>query len=112
MDTNQLHPFIQKIKQWKAEGMAASGLESRLKELQLPDEQVQFILTEWKRICIARKRDMGFILTGVGGGVMLVSFLLSLFMFQQGQSFLYVLYIFTFIGIAIAFKGLVDILGW
>jgi hypothetical protein len=112
MDTNHLQAFIQKIKQWRAEGVPSPHIETRLKEQQLPDEHVHLILNEWKRIRTAKKRDLGFILTGIGGTIMLVSFLMSLFLFQQGQSFMMVLYIFTFIGIGIAFKGLIDILGW
>jgi hypothetical protein len=112
MDVNHLQPFIQKIKQWKAEGVLSSQFETRLKEQQLPDEQVQLILDEWKRCCIAQKRDAGFIWGAVGGGIMLVSFLISLLLYNQGQGFMLILYSLTVIGIAMVFKGLVNILGW
>jgi hypothetical protein len=112
MDTNHLQTFIQKIKQWKNEGIQSSQIETRLKEHQLPEDEVQLILSEWKRCCIAQKRDAGFIWGAVGGGIMLVSFLISLMLYNQGQGFMLILYSLTIVGIAMVFKGLVNILGW
>lgn len=112
MDAVHMQSYLDQIKQWKAEGLAASQIEIRLEQLQLPQDQFHSVLQEWKRICTAKKRDTGFIYAGVGGTIMLISFMLSLFLFQQGQSFMFVLYTFTFIGIGIVFKGLIDILGW
>jgi hypothetical protein len=43
---------------------------------------------------------------------MLISFLISLMLYNQGQSFMYIFYSLTLVGIAIVFKGLIDILGW
>lgn len=112
MDATHLQPFIQQLKQWKAEGIKPSQMENRLKEQQLPDEEVTLILSEWKRISIAQKRDAGFIWGALGGGIMLISFLISLMLYNEGQGFMLVLYSLTIIGIAMVFKGLVDILGW
>jgi hypothetical protein len=112
MDAIHLQPFIQQLKQWKAEGIKSSQLEARLKEQELSDEQVNFILAEWKRISIAQKRDAGFIWGALGGGIMLISFLISLMLYNEGQGFMLILYSLTIIGIAMVFKGLVDILGW
>jgi hypothetical protein len=112
MDAVLLQSFLDQIKQWKAQGLADSKIQSRLEQMQLTEEQVTTILQEWKRIRTSKKRDAGFIYAGVGGTIMLVSFILSFFLFQQGQNFMIVLYTFTFIGIGIVFKGLIDILGW
>lgn len=112
MDAQQLQPFIKTIKQWKAEGVLSSQIETKLKEQQLPEEQVHLILAEWKRCCLAQKRDAGFIWGALGGGIMLVSFLISLMLYNQGEGFMIVLYSLTIIGIAMVFKGLVNILGW
>jgi hypothetical protein len=112
MDAVHLQSYLDQIKQWKAEGLAASQIETRLEQMQLPQDHFHFVLQEWKRLRITKKRDAGFIWTGVGGTIMLISFLLSLVLFQQGANFMYVLYSLTFIGIGIVFKGLIDILGW
>lgn len=112
MDAVLLQSFLDQIKQWKAQGLAASKIQSRLEQMQLSEEQVTTILQEWKRIRTAKKRDAGFIYAGIGGTIMLISFILSFFLFQQGQNFMIVLYTFTFIGIGIVFKGLIDIIGW
>jgi hypothetical protein len=112
MDSTHLQTFIQKIKQWKAEGTMSSQIETRLKEQQLPDEEVHLILNEWKKITTTKKRDTGFIWCGAGGGIMLISFLISIMLYNQGQGFMYILYSLTLVGIVIVFKGLIDILGW
>ncbi|MBX9785166.1 MAG: hypothetical protein K2X48_17905 [Chitinophagaceae bacterium] len=111
MESVHIQPFLDQIKRWKGEGLAASQIQTRLEQLQLPQEQLNSIIQEWKRICSRQKRDAGFMWTGIGGTIMLISFMLSMFLFQQNQNFLFVLYTLTFIGIAIVFKGLIDILG-
>jgi hypothetical protein len=112
MDAKALQSMISQLKQWKAQGVEATAFSERLQLLQLNSSEIEMVLHEWKRLCTVQKRDAGFIYAGIGGTVMLISFLLSIFLFQQGQSFMYVLYSFTFIGIGIVFKGLIDILGW
>ncbi|HEX4958874.1 MAG TPA: hypothetical protein VFV46_11900 [Lacibacter sp.] len=112
MNSNHLQPYLQQLKQWKAEGLLSAQMETRLKEQHLPEDEIGFILNEWKRITLAQKRDAGFIWGAAGGGLMLISFLVSLVLYNQGQGFMYILYSLTLIGIGMVFKGLVDILGW
>lgn len=55
MDALHLQSFLNQIKQWKAEGLVASQIQTRLEQMQLTQEQLSSILQEWKRIRTAKK---------------------------------------------------------
>lgn len=103
---------IQILMQWKKEGLTTSEMQQRLAEQQVPDELVQTSLTEWKRMHGEKKRFSGFMCCGIGGGLLFLSFLITLILFDTEHNFSLYLYGLTFIGVSVVFKGLVDLLGW
>lgn len=112
MNAINFQHYISQIQQWKNEGVETTEIIFRLQQQNLSEDMVNNVLNEWKKLHYAKKRNAGFIWVGTGGAIMLISFIISMLLFEKGQSFTFVLYTFTFLGIAIVFKGLIDILGW
>ncbi len=112
MFTSTLDQCLAHVSQWKKEGVETSVILSRLKEQEVPEDLAQQAISEWKKQRNLRKRGMGMLCCGAGGALLVLSFLITLIMFDTEHNFSIYLYGFTLIGVSILFKGMVDLLGW
>ncbi|MFN4284497.1 MAG: hypothetical protein ACK4E8_00875 [Lacibacter sp.] len=112
MNPMDIHQCIQYLMQWKKEGLTTHEMQQRLAEQQVPEELARESLAEWKRLVGEKKRFSGFLCCGIGGGLLLLSFLITLILFDTEHNFSLYLYGLTALGVSVVFKGLVDLLGW
>lgn len=112
MHATDIQQCIEYLMQWKKEGLTPTEMQQRMAEQQVPDDLAQASLTEWKRLHSEKKRFSGFVCCGIGGAVLLLSFMITLILFDTEHSFSFYLYGLTLIGVSVVMKGLVDLLGW
>lgn len=112
MESETANPYVAQIMDWKKEGIETSIILARLKEQNLSDELINDVMNQWKKIRYAKKRQIGLICCGLGGGLLILSFAITLTLFHSAHSFQFFLYGFTLLGITLLLKGMVDLLGW
>jgi hypothetical protein len=104
--------YVAKVMQWKKEGVETSVIISRLKEQNLSESFVEDVMKQWKKIRYEKQRTSGLIFCGLGGCLLVLSFAITLALFDSAHSFSFFLYGFTLLGISLLLKGMVDLLGW
>lgn len=112
MDMVTIEYYLPKVFQLKKQGMDLAQITQQLQKQNIPEDTVNAIIQQWKKIHYTKKRNRGFIYVGVGTFLMVFSFLLSVVLFYSDRNIEWALYGITFIGLSITFKGMVDILGW
>jgi hypothetical protein len=86
-------------------------IEKQLKLKTENHEQINTIIKTLKKIRYALKTKNGLIKLGIGALFLVVGFLITCINFHANQSFTFVMYGFTSIGLVLIFWGLVDIIG-
>jgi hypothetical protein len=113
-DMEKVNPedHLAKISQWHKQGLDTGQILRCLKEQNIPENMVDEAMQQWNKIRSAKRRNLGFIYCGIGTGLLVFSFLISVLLFYSDHNISWALYGFTFIGLCITFKGMITIFGW
>ncbi|MFZ9719006.1 MAG: hypothetical protein ACO3BD_06580, partial [Chitinophagaceae bacterium] len=84
----------------------------KMQKLGADAHEINSLIEAYKKMRNESKQRFGLACCGAGGGILLISFLITFILFDTEHSFAFYLYGLTFIGITILFKGLIDLLGW
>lgn len=103
---------LPQLLQWSSQGLSEKDIQQRLLSEGWNATDVTEVLKAFRKHCFEKKRTVGFMCCGAGGGLLLLSFLITLLLFDTNHNFAVYLYGLTFLGITIVMKGMVDILGW
>ena len=110
MDAVNLQDCLTKVMSWKREGLNAEQIAERLLQSGVSENLTEEALLKWKEIRNEKKRNNAFIYCGIGIGLLTTGFLFTLFLFDSGGGYSFGLYGLTLIGIALVFKGMIDLM--
>lgn len=110
MDAVNLQDCLNKVMSWKQEGMTIEQIAERLLQNGVPDQLKEEAILKWKEIRNEKKRNSAFIYCGIGIGLLTTGFLFTLFLFDSNGGYSFGLYGLTMIGIALVFKGMIDLM--
>ena len=112
MSTNPFHELIQKATLLQQQGLSNDEITLQLKQQGTPENLVQDIFTELKKIRLTQKRNKGFMWCAIGATLMALGFVFTLFLFNNTGGMRFAMYGLTTIGVCFTIKGLSDIMGW
>jgi hypothetical protein len=110
MDTAQLQDVFLRITTLKQQGLSSEEILQRLLDTGLSGDAAQQYFNEWKKIRIEKKRNAAFIYCGVGVFLLTTGFIFTLLLFNNNSNFNFALYGLTLIGLALVFKGMIDLM--
>lgn len=110
MDAVNIQDCLNKVMSLKQEGLSIEQIVERLQQSGFPENLAEEALLKWKEIRNEKKRNNAFIYCGIGIGLLTTGFLFTLFLFDSGSSYNFGLYGLTLIGIALVFKGMIDLM--
>lgn len=87
-------------------------IRSELQKQNINDSSLNEIINYVKGFRIRKKRNRGFIFTGIGVTLLTLGFLLTMILINLGVNHNLALYGLTSIGIVFVMTGMIDILGW
>ena len=110
MDAVNLQDCLTKVISLKREGLSMEQITERLLQSGVPENLTEETLLKWKELHNEKKRNNAFIYCGIGIGLLTTGFLFTLFLFNSGSGYSFGLYGLTMIGIALVFKGMIDLM--
>lgn len=112
MNANPFNELIQKASLLQQQGLSHDEITLQLRQQGAPENLLQEIVGELKKIKLLRKRNTGFACCSIGVVLLVVGCMLTLFLYDSGASIKFAMYGLTTIGVIFSMKGLVDIMGW
>lgn len=110
MDAVNLQDCLNKVMSWKRESLNTEQITERLLQSGIPQNLAEETLSEWKKIRNEKKRNSGFIYSGIGIVLLSTGFLFTLLLFNNSGSYHFALYGLTMLGIILVFKGMIDLM--
>lgn len=112
MNTHSPDELIQIASSLQKRGFNQEEITLQLRQQGAPENLLQEIIGELKKIKLLRKRNTGFACCSIGVVMLVVGCMLTLFLYDSGASIKFAMYGLTTIGVIFSVKGLVDIMGW
>jgi hypothetical protein len=112
MNSAQPAEFLQLASSLQKRGLNFDEILLQLREKGASENLLPDIIQQLKKLRLAQKRSSGFIWCGVGVVLLVISCMLTLFLFNNGSNIRFVMYGLTTIGIVFTLKGLADLMGW
>lgn len=83
-----------------------------LKKLEIKDDKLDFLCKAIYKLRHKKNQKTGMTLLIIGGVVMFVGFILTVFLYHQNQNIHLAMYSFTSFGLLLIFAGIIKFLGW
>ncbi len=112
MNANPFNELIQKASLLQQQGLSHDEITLQLRQQGAPDNLLQDIIGELKKIRLTRKRNKGFTCCAIGATLMALGFVFTLFLFNNTSGMRFAMYGLTTVGVGFTLKGLSDIMGW
>lgn len=110
MDAVNLQDCVTNVIRWKQEGLSTEQITQRLLQAGIPEEQAIQSINEHKRIVHEKKRNAAFVYCGIGIFLLSTGFLFTVLLFNSSGDFKMALYGLSLVGIALVFKGMIDLM--
>jgi hypothetical protein len=105
-----LQDCLNKVIALKQEGLSMEQIKEKLLQSGVPINLTEETITEWKKIRNEKKRNNGFIYSGIGIVLLSTGFLFTLLLFNSSGPYHFALYGLTIIGLILVFKGMIDLM--
>ncbi|HEX4876498.1 MAG TPA: hypothetical protein VFV31_07470 [Chitinophagaceae bacterium] len=112
MSTNPFNELIQLATSLQQKGLSTDEITLQLRQKGTPENLLEEIIAELKKIRLTQKRNSGFIWCAIGATLMALGFVFTLFLFNNTGGMRFAMYGLTTIGVGFTIKGLSDIMGW
>lgn len=112
MNTHSPETLIQLAATLEKKGYNQDEITLQLRQQGAPEDLLQDVIAELKKIKLTKKRNNGFIWCAIGAALMAIGFIFTLFLFNTTGGMRFALYGLTTIGVGFTIKGLSDIMGW